>query len=208
MPVFLANDFNHLYHFALQKFAEARVDGEFLLDLREEDLSEVLGIQHKLHRRKILLARDKIRPLSKDEERRIKEIEKEEKADDLRMQQKIPDLDTVFSQARHGRLKRLEQSLDEGFDVNTKDQRGNTLLIVAVQNGHRKMIDILIRRDANVNHTNLNGNSPLHFALAYDQTGQIAEYLIEKGSDDTIENGYGLTCYDGLGVNEEQFGMV
>mmetsp|Transcript_3151 Transcript_3151/g.4432 ORF Transcript_3151/g.4432 Transcript_3151/m.4432 type:complete len:123 (+) Transcript_3151:615-983(+) len=120
-----------------------------------------------------------------------------------RAKQRIPDLHTVFSQARHGRQKRLEQSLEEGFDVNTEDERGNTLLIVAVQNIHRKMIDFLLRRGANVNHTNLNRNSPLHFALAYDKTGQIAEYLIEKGADDTIENNFGFSCYDGLGEEDD-----
>jgi len=187
-----------------QTFKDACIDGDFLLELKEEDMRDILGVEHKLHRRKILLAREKLKPLSAEEE-----LNKEAKAEvqptvEQRSKSKVPDIDTVFSQARHGRLRMLEQSLVDGFDINTVDDRGNSLLLVAVQNGHRKMIDFLIRRKCNVNHTNINGNSPLHFALAYDKTGQIAEFLIEKGADDTIENNHGLTCYDGLGSDEEE----
>ena len=39
------------------------MDGEFLLELREEDLAQALGMEHKLHVRKVILARDKLRPL-------------------------------------------------------------------------------------------------------------------------------------------------
>ena len=29
--------------------------------------------------------------------------------------------------------------------------------------------------------------------------GTLAEYLIQQGADDTIENNVGCTCYDGIG---------
>ncbi len=44
------------------------------------------------------------------------------------------DVKTVFSQARNGRMKRLSESLAEGFDVNAVDEFGNTLLLIAAQN--------------------------------------------------------------------------
>ena len=108
----------------------------------------------------------------------------------------------VFSHARHGRLKRLEESLDEGFDIDAKDDQGNTLLMTAVQNGNKKAVDMLIRRGSTLNHMNGNGNTALHYALAYDTTGEIATYLIERGADDTIENRQGLSAYDGLGDDD------
>lgn len=194
--------------FRFKNFEDACVDGEFLLDLREEDLADVLGVQHKLHRRKILISREKIKPLSSDEQKMISTVKEEEEADDNRKKKNIPDIPTVFSQARHGRLKRLEGSLDSGFDINTEDDGGNTVLMVAVQNNQRKLIDFLIRRGANINHSNLNGNTPLHFAFVYDKSGLTAEYLIENGADDTVENLHGLTCYDGLGSNEEEQEMI
>jgi len=48
-------------------FREATVDGPFLLELREEDLVQVLGVEHKLHVRKILVSRDKLKPLTAKE---------------------------------------------------------------------------------------------------------------------------------------------
>ncbi len=41
-------------------FEEAAVDGEFLMELRTEDLRDVLGVEHQLHVRKIILSRDKL----------------------------------------------------------------------------------------------------------------------------------------------------
>jgi len=186
--------------YCTKKFEEACVDGDFLLELQEEDLASVLGVEHKLHRRKILIAREKLRCLSGNEMDQKESVLNEEKAAAARKQEKIPDPDLVFSQARHGRLTRLEVSLDNGFDVNKEDDQGNTLLMVAVQNGHRKMMHFLIQRGASVDHVNRNGNAALHFAFAYDKSGYMAEYLIENGADDTVENSLGFTPYDGIGA--------
>ena len=60
-----------------EAFREATVDGPFLLELREEDLVQVLGVQHKLHVRKILLSREKLKPLSEQERAAKAEVEYE-----------------------------------------------------------------------------------------------------------------------------------
>ena len=185
----------------VEGFAEACVDGDFLLELREEDMSSVLGVTHKLHRRKIMLAREKLNPLSRMEVMKKEVVLKEEKADKNRASEfgEVPDLVTVMSQCRHGRLKRLEESLRLGFDINSEDEKGNSLLLVAVQNGHRKMLDLILNRGADINKRNGNGQTALHYALAFDTTGELAEFLIEKGADDSLENMFGLSPYDGLG---------
>ena len=58
-------------------FREAAVDGPFLLELREEDLSQVLGITHKLHVRKILVSREKLKPLNKREQEMMEVVVQE-----------------------------------------------------------------------------------------------------------------------------------
>jgi hypothetical protein len=58
-------------------FTEGSVDGPFLMELREEDLVQVLGIKHKLHVRKILLSREKLKPLSQQEVRNKEAVELE-----------------------------------------------------------------------------------------------------------------------------------
>lgn len=45
-------------------FAEAAVDGDFLLALNPNDCADVLGVEHALHSKKLFLAIDKLRPLS------------------------------------------------------------------------------------------------------------------------------------------------
>ena len=122
-----------------EAFREATVDGPFLLELREEDLMQVLGVTHKLHVRKILISREKLKPLSEQEKAMKDQVEFEvhllslvyilcicllyffspindyqEKADVRRKNQGVPDLETVFSQARNGRTKRMEESLNLG----------------------------------------------------------------------------------------------
>lgn len=61
----------------VQSFREATVDGAFLMELREEDLVQVLGVTHKLHVRKIIISRERLRPLSKNELAQKEQVEAE-----------------------------------------------------------------------------------------------------------------------------------
>ena len=88
--------------------------------------------------------------------------------------------------------------LTVGFPLDATDDHGNTLLIVACQNGNRKLAELLVMRGAEVNLANKEGNTALHFALEYDPRGTLGEYLIEHGADDSLENKIGLTPYDGI----------
>ncbi|ETL37061.1 hypothetical protein L916_11117 [Phytophthora nicotianae] len=184
-------------------FREGAVDGEFLIELRAEDMAEILGVTHKLHVRKLLAARSKLLPLTAAERAQLDAVNHEANAARTRGQELAGDessldVDTVFSQARNGRMKRLVESLDAGFPIDSEDDKGNTLLLLACQNVNQKMVELLVARRANVNHRNAQGNTPLHFAMAYDSEGVLGEYLISHGADDTIENNSGLTPYDGL----------
>ncbi|KAL3666527.1 hypothetical protein V7S43_008160 [Phytophthora oleae] len=184
-------------------FREGAVDGEFLIELRPEDMAEVLGVSHKLHVRKLVVARNKLLPLTAAERAQLDAVNHEANAARARGQEPAGDeisleVDTVFSQARNGRMKRLVESLDAGFPIDSEDDKGNTLLLLACQNVNQKMVELLVTRRANINHRNAQGNTPLHFAMAYDGEGVLGEYLIAHGADDTIENNSGLTAYDGL----------
>jgi len=182
----------------IDAFSEGAVDGPFLMELREEDLVQVLGVKHKLHVRKILTSREKLKPLSQQELKQKQVVELEEKAEAIRNEFGVPTLDTVFSQARNGRIKRVQESLNAGFPVDAEDERGNTLLLVAAQNSNKRLVEMLLVRGAAINHQNAQGNTALHFAIAFDSEGKIGEYLIEHGADDTIQNVEGLTAYDGV----------
>lgn len=104
---------------------------------------------------------------------------------------------TAFLYVKNNKLAELENLMDEGLDIKCRDNNGNTLLLVAAQNGLRRMVKALLRRGATMNDQNLRGNTALHYAYAY-KFEELAEYMKEKGADDSIVNGEGLTCYEGL----------
>ena len=95
-------------------------------------------------------------------------------------------------------LPDLEHVLDaEGISVETRDPHGNTLFILACQQGSKKLAKFLLRRGANRNAQNNGGNTALHYLYEYKHIS-LAEYLIRKGADDSIKNGEGLTPYEGV----------
>jgi hypothetical protein len=152
-----------------QAFKEGAVDGALLLELRPEDLADILGVTHKAHILKLLVSRKKYLPLSAQEKMKVTAVESEETSGNAR--KGVPDMETAFSQARNGRLKRLMESVEAGFDVNAEDDKGNTLLLTAAQNMNQKMVEYLILKGSNINHKNAQGNTALHFAMAYDKEG-------------------------------------
>jgi len=86
----------------------------------------------------------------------------------LSFQQGVPDLETVFSQARNGRVKRVEDSLNAEFPVDSQDEKGNTLLLLSAQNCNRELMELALNRGADINHQNAPGNTALHFSMACD----------------------------------------
>lgn len=76
-------------------FTEGSVDGPFLMELREEDLVQVLGIKHKLHVRKILLSREKLKPLNQQEMRQKEAVE-------IEVRRKVDTLFSYFSRVKVG----------------------------------------------------------------------------------------------------------
>ena len=125
----------------------------------------------------------------------------------MQQQQQHERTDRLFSLVRHNRYKEVCAILDgksgvddahAAVDVDATDKKGNTLLLVACQNGLKRMAKAALRRGANINHQNLLGNSPLHFCCAYGFT-ELAAYLISKGADAALENSYGSLCTEGLG---------
>lgn len=83
------------------------------------------------------------------------------------------------------------------FHMNKTDDHGNTMLGLACQNGNVKICKYLVAKGANLNHQNKMGQTPGHFAVAY-QFFDLSTWMFENGADDTVENKFGLTPYDGL----------
>ncbi|RYH20322.1 ankyrin repeat domain-containing protein [archaeon] len=73
------------------------------------------------------------------------------------------DVEDIFRFTRHGRVDEIEILLTKGVPVDIRDTYGNTLLIIACQNGNKRVAKALLRRGANINARNYKGNTPLHY---------------------------------------------
>lgn len=90
--------------------------------------------------------------------------------------------DDFFSAIRNDNASSLNDLLARGFDPNTRDPKGQTGLVLALQEQSPKAVRTLLRNPAtDVNALNAVGESPLMMAaLKGDLTG--AQLLIERGA--------------------------
>jgi len=248
-----------------EAFIDASVDGAFLYDLDEDDLKNTLGIEHRLHRKKILGMINRLKMAEAEKNRQLKLTMAAERAAELGLappQSTMGDdylidamvnptsnsdqgLDTIeesvtatlkfddmAAAVRHTKLKILKEAFSslpnrrfdaalvkapyvenfgtayvdayemEAFNMNKVDEFGNSMLLLAAQNGAMKIAKLLIEKGANPNHQNHEGQTAGHYANAYGFY-ELLGYMYEPapdgaGADDTRENSFGYTAYDGL----------
>jgi ankyrin repeat protein len=85
--------------------------------------------------------------------------------------------------------------------INKTDEFGNTLLLIAAQNGHDKIAKYLCSKGANANHQNNQGQTAAHYAMSYNFF-DLGAWLLDPengpGASDDIQNKFGLGPYDGI----------
>lgn len=92
--------------------------------------------------------------------------------------------------------------LKAGADINAEDNGGKTPLhLAAIGRSTTDIISTLVDFGANVNAQDTGGETPLHIA-ADGSNQQIAEKLLELGSNPKIKNARGSTAYDIMLKNE------
>ena len=116
-------------------------------------------------------------------------------------------IEKAIQAAKASNITQMEDALEEDIPVNCSDDHGNTILILAAQQGSKRMCKFLLRRGADINAQNLAGNTVLHFCYTYSHA-ELAQYLISRGADDSILNIDGMTCYEGLNAEalEDPYG--
>jgi hypothetical protein len=107
-------------------------------------------------------------------------------------------LEAAFLAARTDNVAELDILLLSGqFDIDDRDDHGNTLFISACQSGVARVARLLMRRRANLNKKNEKGNTALHYCFAYGYK-DLAQLLISNGADEMAKNNDGLTPYEGI----------
>lgn len=83
--------------------------------------------------------------------------------------------------------------IERGADVNRKDSRGRTALIIAAdEHCYKDAIKELVRAGADIDAADTNGRTALHYALRYGSQ-DVARYLIKKGADYNRADNSGVT---------------
>ena len=82
--------------------------------------------------------------------------------------------------------------IENKSEVNHADIFGNTPILLASQNGFFNIVDLLIKKGANVNFRSNNFLRPIHMAL-HNEHYKIAKLLMENGADPLVEDENGLT---------------
>lgn len=67
--------------------------------------------------------------------------------------------------AKKGNLDEVRRLIEDGANVNVKDENSDTPLYIAVGQGHKEIAELLISKGADVNVVCTLGYTPLHWAV-------------------------------------------
>lgn len=91
-------------------------------------------------------------------------------------------LASMFGVARAGRTEELLDLIDRGLPVNLSNEKGDTLLILAVYNDHTELAKGLLARGADVDRVNDQGQTALGCAV-FRQNEEATRALLDAGAD-------------------------
>ncbi|MEU6428206.1 ankyrin repeat domain-containing protein [Microbispora sp. NPDC046973] len=88
----------------------------------------------------------------------------------------------LFELARSGRTEALCAYVDAGVPVNLRNQKGDTLLMLAAYHGHAATVRALGERGADPDLANDRGQTPLAGAV-FKKEPEVVRALLELGAD-------------------------
>ena len=192
-------------------FADAAIDGAFLYDLNDEDLRNTLGMEHSLHRKKILSSIKKLRRLEESRELSMGSsaqsilkggimggsiadmppmISPLDEEPALPSDSLVVHPDKLMSLTRHGKLKDLEAELG-GAPVGPFDPAD--VQIQYIDGFGTQYADNLTRLQWFINKADEFGNTLLTVAVQNNRM-KIAQLLFSKGANPDHQNNQGQTA--------------
>ena len=87
----------------------------------------------------------------------------------------------VFDLARHGDAAQLGALLDQGLPTNLRNDKGDSLLMLAAYNGNEPAVRVLLEHGADPDMPNDNGQAPLA-GVAFKGETAITRLLLEHGA--------------------------
>ena len=90
--------------------------------------------------------------------------------------------------ARQGKDAELSELLRQGLDVDLRDAKGNTLLMLSSYHGKTEVVRMLLKSGATVDLRNEKGQTPLG-GVAFKGYAEIATLLLDAGADPLADQG-------------------
>ncbi|XP_055308885.1 ankyrin-1-like [Sitodiplosis mosellana] len=112
----------------------------------------------------------------------------------------------ILDAAQDCNLQKMEEQIDQGTNIDIKDNNGRTALHTAARQGCEQVVYFLVENGANVNTKCDKGWTSLHWA-AYNGKVNIAQVLITHGADMNVGDINGLTPLH-LAVHQNREKMV
>jgi len=98
-----------------------------------------------------------------------------------------------FMQASEaGNTQAVKVFLGSGIDLETRDERDWTPLMISAFNGKEEVALLLIKSGAKINVQDINGYSPIHWA-AYNGYDNVVKLLIQNGAHPNALSNFGFT---------------
>jgi ankyrin repeat protein len=99
----------------------------------------------------------------------------------------------IFIAAAEGTIRDVEYYVNNGVDVNKKDDSGRTSLHYAAGfNRNNGVLHYLVSKGANVNAKDSVGRTPLHFAIVHNNVSALI-YIISRSANINVEDMFGHT---------------
>ena len=98
----------------------------------------------------------------------------------------------MFDAARNGDVEKIGPMLDKGLPPNLRNDKGDTLLMLAAYHGHAAVVRRLLQAGADANLANDRGQLPIAGAAFKDERA-IVEALLEGGADPNASGADGRT---------------
>jgi uncharacterized protein len=93
----------------------------------------------------------------------------------------------IVAAVKKGNIRKVRQLLETGVCVESRDEAGQNLLILAVHTGERNLVRLLLEYGAD---PDSDYGNPLHFAATNGNIGMIA-LLLENGADIDQQSAFG-----------------
>ena len=113
------------------------------------------------------------------------------------------DVNDLIQASFNGDILKVKKLLEEGADINAKDEDGMSALQMASSDGHTDIVNLLLEEGADVNAKNEDGKTALQMASSNGDT-DIVKLLLEAGADvNAKDNDWGTALSDAV-IHEKQ----